>query len=35
MRLNLIFVLIDLLIVLAYPFVFIAGKLRQILKIKR
>lgn len=35
MRLNLIFVLIDLLIVLAYPFVFIVGKLRQILKIKR
>ena len=35
MRLNLIFVLIDLLIVLAYPFVFLFGKLRQILKIKR
>ena len=35
MRLNLIFVLIDLLIVLAYPFVFIAGKLRQIPKFKR
>jgi hypothetical protein len=35
MRLNLIFVLIDVLIVLAYPFVYIAGKLRQLLKIKR
>ena len=35
MRLNLIFVLIDLLIVLAYPFVFIVGKVRQFLKIKR
>jgi hypothetical protein len=35
MRLNLIFVLIDVLIVLAYPFVYISGKLRQLLKIKR
>jgi hypothetical protein len=35
MRLYLIFTLIDVLIILAYPFVFIAGKLRQLLKIKR
>jgi hypothetical protein len=35
MKLNLIFVLIDFLIILAYPFVFIAGKVRQLLKIKR
>ena len=35
MRLNLIFALIDMLIVLAYPFVFMAGKLRQLLKSKR
>jgi hypothetical protein len=35
MRLYLIFALIDVLIVLAYPFVFLAGKLRQLLKIKR
>jgi hypothetical protein len=35
MRLNVIFVLIDFLIVLAYPFVFLWGKLRQILRIKR
>ena len=35
MRLYLIFALIDVLIVLAYPFVFVAGKLRQLLKIKR
>jgi hypothetical protein len=35
MRLSLIFALIDVLIILAYPFVFIAGKLRQLLKIKR
>ena len=35
MRLNLIFVLIDFLIILAYPFVFIADKVRQLLKIKR
>ena len=34
MKLNLIFVLIDVLIVLAYPFVFLFGKVRQLLKIK-
>jgi hypothetical protein len=32
MKLNLIFVLIDILIVLAYPFVFLFGKVRQLLK---
>ena len=35
MKLNLIFALIDVLIVLAYPFVYIWGKLRQFQKIKR
>jgi hypothetical protein len=35
MRLNLIFVLIDFLIILAYPFVFVARKVRQLLKFKR
>jgi len=35
MKLYLIFALIDLLIVLAYPFVFVFGKVRQLLKIKR
>jgi hypothetical protein len=35
MRLNLIFALIDFLIILAYPFVFIFGKVRQLLKFKR
>jgi hypothetical protein len=35
MKLNLIFALIDLLILLAYPFVFVSGKVRQLLKIKR
>jgi hypothetical protein len=35
MKLNLIFILIDILILLAYPFVFISGKIRQLLKIKR
>ncbi len=35
MKLNLIFWLIDLLILLAYPFVFISGKVQQLLKIKR
>jgi len=35
MRLYLIFALIDVLIILAYPFVFIAGKLHQLFKIKR
>jgi hypothetical protein len=35
MKLYLIFTLIDLLVILAYPVVFIFGKLRKILKIKR
>jgi hypothetical protein len=35
MKLNLIFVLIDLFILLAYPFVFVSGKVRQLFKIKR
>ncbi len=35
MKLNLIFVLFDLFILLAYPFVFVSGKVRQLLKIKR
>ena len=35
MRLSLLFALIDVLIVLAYPFVFLAEKLRQLFKIKR
>jgi hypothetical protein len=33
MKLNLIFALIDLSIVVAYPFVFLAGKLRQLFKL--
>jgi len=35
MKLNLLLVLIDFLILLAYPFVFISGKIRQLLKNKR
>ena len=35
MQLNLFFVLFDLSIIVIYPFAFIAGKLRQIVKIKR
>jgi hypothetical protein len=35
MKLHLIFVLIDVLIILAYPIVFVSGKMRQFLKIKR
>jgi hypothetical protein len=35
MKLSLIFALIDVLIILVYPFVFLAEKLRQLLKIKR
>lgn len=35
MKLYLIFTLIDIGILIAYPFVFLAGKLRQLLKIKR
>jgi hypothetical protein len=34
MRLNLIFILIDLTILIVYPFAFLAGKMRQILKVK-
>ena len=30
MKLNLIFILIDLMILMVYPFVFLWGKLRQI-----
>jgi hypothetical protein len=33
MKLNLIFALIDIAILVAYPFVFVAGKLRQIFKV--
>jgi hypothetical protein len=32
MKLNLLFALIDLSILVAYPFVFVAGKLRQLFK---
>ena len=35
MKLSLIFALIDITILVAYPFVFLAGKMRQFLKIKR
>jgi hypothetical protein len=35
MKLYVIFALIDLAIVVAYPFVFVAGKLRQLFKVKR
>jgi hypothetical protein len=35
MKLSLIFALIDITILVAYPFVFLAGKMRQLLKIKR
>ena len=35
MKLNLLFTLIDILILIAYPFVFISGKVRQLLKVKR
>lgn len=35
MKLYIIFALIDMLIILAYPFVFVSGKMRQLLKIKR
>ena len=34
MKLSLIFALIDITILVAYPFVFLAGKMRQLLKIK-
>lgn len=35
MKLQLIFVLIDLLILLAYPFLFLMSKMRQFLGFKR
>jgi hypothetical protein len=35
MKLYILFALIDLMILLAYPFVFIASKLRQLLNFKR
>ncbi len=35
MKLNLFFIVMDALILLAYPFLFIASKLREILKNKR
>jgi hypothetical protein len=35
MKLKLIFVLMELTIVVLYPFAFLAGKMRQILKFKR
>jgi hypothetical protein len=34
MKLNLLFIVMDLLIVLAYPIVFVHGKLRQFLRPK-
>ena len=35
MKLQMIFVLIDVIILLAYPFVFVAAKVRQLLGFKR
>ena len=35
MKLNFIFLLIDLTILVIYPFAFLSGKLRQILQFKR
>lgn len=35
MKLNLFFALIDALILLAYPFVFLSSKIRQIFGFKR
>ncbi len=35
MKLYLLFALIDIAIVVAYPIVFVAGKLRQLFKVKR
>ena len=34
MKLNLIFILIDILILVVYPFAFLVGKMRQIFKNK-
>ena len=35
MKLHIIFALIDVLILLAYPFVFVSTKVRQLLRSKR
>ena len=35
MKLQIIFILIDILILLAYPFVFLSAKMRQLLNFKR
>ncbi len=35
MKLHLFFILIDILILLAYPFIFIASKIRKFLHFKR
>jgi hypothetical protein len=35
MKLYILFGLIDLFILVAYPFVFISGKVRQLLRFKR
>jgi hypothetical protein len=35
MKLSLIFILIDITILVAYPIVFLMGKMRQFMKIKR
>jgi hypothetical protein len=35
MKLYIIFALIDLFILLAYPIVFVSGKVRQLLRFKR
>ena len=35
MKLQMIFLLIDAIILLAYPFVFVAAKVRQLLRFKR
>ena len=35
MKLQMIFLLIDAIILLAYPFVFVATKVRQLLRFKR
>jgi hypothetical protein len=35
MKLYILFGLIDLLIIVIYPFVFISGKVRQLLQFKR
>ncbi len=35
MKLNLIFLLLDVLVVLAYPFLYIVNKVRQLLKLNQ